>query len=262
MNMNWLREQAGMEVERHPVDKFFFELCPQLTIQQRLFGYAGCLGIGFILNIGSWTRLVKLAQGEPGPFVTLFTIGNIISIFGSFFLNGPYAQGKKMIGPQMRCATVAYLLSMILTFVVAFHDGIDEGAERVGLVILLIFVQYMCMIWFIICSVWFLKTMVLACLKGTCTEMCPSCAKGCKCVCETLEDGQKGASTMVSKAAGKKKEDKKGFLSMSMATSSSDGKQAASSSSSSFFPRGNENARTSESSTGSKPFFSMGNNQA
>ena len=29
---------------------------------------------------------------------------------------------------------------------------------------------------------------VLACLKGTCTEMCPTLAKGCKCVCNALED--------------------------------------------------------------------------
>ena len=106
--------------------------------------------------------------------VVLFTIGNIISILGSFFLNGPYAQGKKMVGPQMRCATFAYLTAMVMTFFVCFYDGIKDNGERLGLVIMLIIVQYCCMIWFIICSVYFLKKIVLACLKGTCTNMCPT----------------------------------------------------------------------------------------
>jgi hypothetical protein len=165
--LSWMKEQAGMEVERHPIDQFFFDMCPKLTIQQRLGGYAICVFIGFIMNLGSWARLVDLAQGNPTPFVLLFTIGNLISLCGSFILNGPYAQGKKMIGPQMRCATFAYLTSMVMTFFVAFYQGIKDNGERLGLIILLIFVQYICMIWFIICSVWFLKKMVLACLKGT-----------------------------------------------------------------------------------------------
>lgn len=92
----------GLEVKRHPVDQFFFDLCPKLTFQQRLAGYACCVFLGFCLNIGSWARLVELAEGKPAPFVTLFTVGNLISLLGSFFMNGPYAQGKKMVGPQMR----------------------------------------------------------------------------------------------------------------------------------------------------------------
>jgi len=185
-----MKEATGQEVERHPVDEFFFELCPKLSLNQRLMGYALMVGIGFILNIGSWVRLVDLAHGNPGPFVTFFTVGNIISLLGSFFLNGPYAQGKKMVGPEMRCATLAYLSSMICTFIVAYHTGIKSDTERLWLILLLIVVQYLCMIWFIICSVTFLKRIVLACLKGTCTNMCPTCAKGCSCICESLEEAK------------------------------------------------------------------------
>jgi len=212
-SMNWMKEQAGMEVERHPVDQFFYDTCPKLTIQQRLMGYAGCVILGFILNIGSWARLVDLANGHPGPFVVLFTIGNLISLFGSMVLNGPYAQGKKMVGPQMRCATAAYLISMIMTFFVAFYQGIKDNGERLGLIIMLIVIQYVCMVWFIICSVWFLKKMVLACLKGTCTNLCPTCAKGCTCICDSLEDAKETTVTAVKSTVGKK-EEKKGFFNM------------------------------------------------
>lgn len=105
---------------------------------------------------------------------------------------------------------------MALTFFVCFYKGIKDDGERLGLVILLIIVQYLCMIWFIICSVYFLKKIVLACLKGTCTNMCPTCAKGCKCVCDTLEDAKEGAATTAKKVttvAKPKKEEPKSFFS-------------------------------------------------
>jgi len=63
---------------------------------------------------------------------------------------------------------MAYLISMIMTFFVAYYPKInDANGERLGLVIMLIVIQYLCMIWFIICSVYILKQMTLACLKGT-----------------------------------------------------------------------------------------------
>ena len=34
-----IKEAAGMEVERHPVDQFFYDLCPKLSYSQRLGGY-------------------------------------------------------------------------------------------------------------------------------------------------------------------------------------------------------------------------------
>ena len=81
----------------------------------------------------------------------------------------------------MRCATIAYLVSMSMTFFVCYYDGIEDGGERVGLVILLIFVQYVCMIWFIICTVGILKRIVLHFLNGVCAETCPCCKKACSC---------------------------------------------------------------------------------
>ena len=61
------KEAAGLEVERHPIDQCFFDLCPKLTFNQRLMGYAFCVFLGMCLNFGSWARLVDLAQGRPAP---------------------------------------------------------------------------------------------------------------------------------------------------------------------------------------------------
>jgi len=139
---------------------------------------------------GSWTRLIQLAQGDPTPFVLLFTLGNIVSLLGSFFLNGPYNQARKMVGPEMRCATAAYLTAMGLTFFVAYSKDIKNDGERLGLVILLIVVQYVCMIWFIICSVYFLKRLVVTCARGTCNAWCPQCMAACGVASKAAADAQ------------------------------------------------------------------------
>jgi len=43
------------------------EFCPKLTYRQRLYGYATCFFLAFILSIGSWMRLVDLVHGNPTP---------------------------------------------------------------------------------------------------------------------------------------------------------------------------------------------------
>jgi len=141
---------------------------------------------------GSWTRLIQLAQGNPTPFVLLFTLGNIVSVLGSFFLNGPYNQARKMVGPEMRCATGAYLTAMGLTFFVAYTTAIKDEDERLGLIVMLIVVQYVCMVWFIICSVYFLKRMVQACIRGTCHSYCPQCMKACGVASKAAADAKVG----------------------------------------------------------------------
>ena len=52
-----MKEAVGIEVERHPVDQFCYDLCPQLTMAQRLIGYGFAVLLGFILNMGGWPLL-------------------------------------------------------------------------------------------------------------------------------------------------------------------------------------------------------------
>ena len=48
------------------------------------------------LTIFSFSRFISLVQGNPIPFVVMYTLGNILSILSSMFLAGPKRQWKKM----------------------------------------------------------------------------------------------------------------------------------------------------------------------
>mmetsp|Transcript_712 Transcript_712/g.1152 ORF Transcript_712/g.1152 Transcript_712/m.1152 type:complete len:109 (-) Transcript_712:656-982(-) len=55
--------------ERSWQDQIEEEVCdllPSLTLQQRLFGCAACMGFGYILSFGSFFRFAKVLKGEPG----------------------------------------------------------------------------------------------------------------------------------------------------------------------------------------------------
>ena len=58
---------------------------PTLTFQQRIIGCLTCLLIGFILSMGSTFRLMKLIEGDPEPFATMYTIGNIVGLMSTCF---------------------------------------------------------------------------------------------------------------------------------------------------------------------------------
>jgi hypothetical protein len=128
----------------------------------------------------------------------MFTLSNIVTVVGSFFLSGPKTQAKFLISPQMRLATFLYLASMILTFVCAFHKKIP-GKDRIGVIVCCIFVQCTssararkqrrakrhhpaahpppshtdcAFIWFTICSIPFCKGIFDRCCDGLCFKYC------------------------------------------------------------------------------------------
>ena len=61
-------------------------------------------------------------------------------------------QAKKMVSKQLCCATFSFLAAMCLTLVVAYSPGIKSPTGRVFLCLIFIFIQYVCQIWFVICS--------------------------------------------------------------------------------------------------------------
>lgn len=205
--MHDTKVMLGLE-QKTEFDKQCEAICPKCTMQQRLIGYACCFGLGTLLNIISWGALSDfLRSGEPQKFVTLFILGNLIQLCGGFFLSGPVAYAKKLVGPEMRCASFFYFVAMIGCMACAFQPTIegenDEGENEcsygnqctlhkggvVGLVIMMIIVCYVCMVWFAICSIPFGRRMVCACLEKTCGDkICRPC-KGCKSCRQCMEEG-------------------------------------------------------------------------
>ena len=90
---------------------------PSLSLKERLIGFAICFGLGMLFQFISMGSIIGVLLGRPNKFAFLYTCGNIISIFGTFFLVGPVRQFKNMTNPYRRKASMIFLSAIVLTFI-------------------------------------------------------------------------------------------------------------------------------------------------
>jgi Got1/Sft2-like family len=150
---------------------------PSMTYQQRIGGCLMFMVVGFLISMGSTMRLLTLLEGNPVPFATMYTTGNIISICATCFLYGPWTQAKKMFAPTRAIATFVYLTFMSLTMFLAFFKGVL--AYRVLLLMICILCQFLALCWYTISFIPFARDIVLSCIKETCCRSCalPTCCE-------------------------------------------------------------------------------------
>ena len=58
---------------------------PTLSLKDRLIGFAICFVFGYLLEFMALGSLAGLLLGRTKKFAFLYTAGNIIAIFGTFF---------------------------------------------------------------------------------------------------------------------------------------------------------------------------------
>lgn len=112
-----------------------------------MIGFGLCFGIGYLISFSSFTFFVDLLEGDPLPFVYVYTLGNLLSLFSSMFLVGPKKQCKNMFDNTRKWTSITYLTCLFLTFVVCFIPGMDEVARLLILVVLL-FTQFFASLWY------------------------------------------------------------------------------------------------------------------
>ncbi|KAI0737065.1 SFT2-domain-containing protein [Irpex lacteus] len=123
-----------------------------LTRTQRLYGFAGCLALGFVLSIlGS----VLLFIGQLGSFAILYAMGTVISLIGTGFLIGFAKQLKLMFKPVRVLATFIFLGSIVLVFIGAFVIGSDV------LCIIFVIIEYLAYTWYTLSYIPYARTAVL-----------------------------------------------------------------------------------------------------
>jgi len=123
-----------------------------LTRTQRLYGFVGCLAIGFVMSIlGS----VLLFIGSLGSFAVLYGIGTIISLIGTGFLLGFGSQIKSMFKPVRVIATVVFLASIAMIFVSAFVIKNDI------ICIVFVIVEYLAYTWYTLSYIPYARAAVL-----------------------------------------------------------------------------------------------------
>ncbi|KAJ8581698.1 SFT2-domain-containing protein [Rhizopogon salebrosus TDB-379] len=123
-----------------------------LTRTQRLYGFVGCLIIGFALSLlGS----ILLFLGQLGSFAVLYTIGILVSLAGTGFVIGFASQLKLMFKPVRLIATAVFLGSVGLVFVGAFVLGNEV------LCIIFVVIEYLAYTWYNLSYIPYARSAVL-----------------------------------------------------------------------------------------------------
>jgi len=123
-----------------------------LTRTLRLYGFVGCLIIGFALSLlGS----ILLFLGQLGSFAVLYTIGILVSLVGTGFVIGFASQLKLMFKPVRLVATAVFLGSVGLVFVGAFVLGNEV------LCIIFVVIEYLAYTWYNLSYIPYARSAVL-----------------------------------------------------------------------------------------------------
>mmetsp|Transcript_3058 Transcript_3058/g.6769 ORF Transcript_3058/g.6769 Transcript_3058/m.6769 type:complete len:263 (+) Transcript_3058:22-810(+) len=112
-------------------------LCPELTFQQRLIGFATCFTIAYLITFMSFKFFVQLIEGHPVPFAVNYTVGNILAMSASGFLCGPKRQFRNMFDERRKMVSIVYLSCLASTLIVVFIP-LFYAAKLIILIALLI----------------------------------------------------------------------------------------------------------------------------
>ncbi|CUA75914.1 hypothetical protein RSOLAG22IIIB_01917 [Rhizoctonia solani] len=122
-----------------------------LSRTQRLYGFVGCLAVGFVLSIlGS----CMLFLGALGSFALLYTIGIIVSLIGTGFLIGFGKQLQLMFKPVRVVATIIFLGTIGLVFVGAFVIKIAV------LCLVFVIIEYLAYTWYCLSYIPYARTAI------------------------------------------------------------------------------------------------------
>ena len=139
------------------------EMCPKLTYQQRMVGFGCCFGIGYLITFTSFQFFEELINGNPIPFVIIYTLGNIISLFSSMFLCGPSRQLKRMFDDTRKITTIVYLSALCLSIIVCFIP-FDAGV-KLGILVILLLIQFGASTWYTLSYIPLARRAVKKCVK-------------------------------------------------------------------------------------------------
>jgi len=123
-----------------------------LTRTQRLYGFVGCIAVGFLLSIlGSIVFFVGLLT----LFAVLYVLGTIVSLIGTGFLIGFKKQLTMMFKPVRVVATIVFIASIALVLIAAFVLKNDI------LCIIFVIIEYLAFTWYTLSYIPYARSAVL-----------------------------------------------------------------------------------------------------
>jgi hypothetical protein len=132
------------------------ELCPTLSFQSRVYGFATCCLLGAFMGVLSWSCILRREWTLFGIFITG---SNLLNIGGSMFFAGPVKQFKNMFAETRWMATTVYVLAMVLTIVAA-------ALHKPPFVIVMCVIQYFAMVWYGLSYIPYARTLVKNCISS------------------------------------------------------------------------------------------------
>lgn len=159
---NTLQEGGAQKKDQKDLFDFGKEktLCGDLSYKTRIIGWLACSIVGFVLSLVICLVFV-LSNFNVAAFAILYSLGQILNIAGSCFLSTPSGHLKDMKKKSRIIPSIVYVLSIILTIVVAVVTQIK------GLVFLFLVIQVFAYYWYTISFIPFGQKI----LKKTC-ECC------------------------------------------------------------------------------------------
>mmetsp|Transcript_969 Transcript_969/g.1429 ORF Transcript_969/g.1429 Transcript_969/m.1429 type:complete len:188 (-) Transcript_969:402-965(-) len=139
------------------------DMCPRLTYQQRMIGFCTCFVLGYLITFGSFNYFIDLVEGNPVPFVMMYSIGNITSLFSSMFLCGPKKQFKNMFDETRKIVTIVFLSTLFLSIVICFIKF--DSSIKLSLLLLLLLVQFCASVWYSLSYIPFARRWAKKCFR-------------------------------------------------------------------------------------------------
>jgi hypothetical protein len=139
------------------------KICGDLSYKTRVIGWLACSITGFVLSL-----LVSLvfifSSFDVAAFAILYSLGQCLNIAGSCFLSTPSGHCKDMKKKSRIIPSIIYLLSIILTLVIAIATQIK------WLVLIFLIIQVIAYYWYTISFIPFgqkiLKSLCSCCVDA------------------------------------------------------------------------------------------------
>ena len=151
-----------------------------------MMGFGICFGTGYLITFLSFSFFIQLVEGDPLPFVCVYTLGNILSLMSSMFLCGPKRQFKyvpiflaamavwilpltfrvdrNMFDEKRRYTSIVYLSCLSTTLIIVFLP--IDGTIKLVLLLLLLVAQFSASLWYTLSYIPYGRRTFMRVLKG------------------------------------------------------------------------------------------------
>ena len=135
---------------------------PALTWETRTMGFVSCFAIGTALSLSSVFSFPLLLAGDPTPFAWKYSVGNVVLLASSTFLVGPQQQWEQMASPVRIGASLAYVVSIIVTVFAALV------LEFALLTVVAMVIQFCALAWYCASYIPFGRDLIRRCVGRYC----------------------------------------------------------------------------------------------